>query len=171
LVIVNELSRSRGPGPGGFSQANFPKETFEKFFGAVARGAPIKIDLFRVGVRGEIARDPARVSVTANVSGNYRFELNGAKWYAYPSVEEGRPILFVARIAPGKFLYRLLMPTDAEYPVANELLTADCGPYVPREGGRVRAIEMESEALRERWPTAPLWRVDPAEITAIIAQP
>lgn len=148
-VLIAEIPRAKNR----WKQANFVKEDFEGFFGA-------RVDEQRRFFFGHVLPDgsiaPNSKSHPSVVVGsdNYRFELDAASGLDYP--EEGRPIGVFIRVANRNFLYRLLMPGDPSYAIAEGVLTARKGPARPK---KMRQERTDVNDLRATWPDAPFWRL------------
>lgn len=109
-MLIAEIPKSGNR----WKQANFDKDTFEKFFGATCgENGSFRIILQSVDSDGNLGPAETRPSVSV-ASRNYRFELDAATGLEYP--EEGkRPIAIFIKKAPRDFMYELLMPGHAAY--------------------------------------------------------
>lgn len=145
-VLVAEIPRAGNR----WNQANFDLANYEGFFGAKV-GTQRRIVLRHVGARGELEELESRPSVEV-VSKNYRFELRAAAGIPYPS---SPPIGVFVQQPSGTFLYRLLIPSDAEYArVATLLSTRWSG-----RSDRMKRVRMDVADLRNNWPTSPVWKI------------
>jgi hypothetical protein len=147
-VLVAEIPKAGNR----WQQGNFTRAVFERFFG-VEVGRRSHVPLQHVGPDGALAPVRERPSVQVR-SQNYRFELAGAPRGPYP--DSGPPITVFLKSPDGTFLYRVLMPFDAQYGAADWFLAERWnGPARERR----RVITTASE-LRRVWPEAPFWRIE-----------
>jgi hypothetical protein len=101
-VLIAEIPKS-GP---RWKQANFHKNIFESFFGAIPGDNTQRV-LFRHVLHGGVLEEIENRPSVSVKSHNYRFELEAAVG-DYPTA--GRPIAMFARVAQRTFLYVLTMP-------------------------------------------------------------
>jgi hypothetical protein len=135
-VLIAEIPR----GGSRWNQANFDLETFRGYFGA-SPGHTQRIMLTHIEINGLMGPQEVRPSVAVK-SHNYRFELDAASGFPYPS--RGRPIAVFVRVATRTFRYRLLMPGTQGYREASEYLKA----HGSQQAHRVRRMLTNVHALR-----------------------
>jgi hypothetical protein len=133
-----------------WNQANFDRDSYEKFFGAKV-GTQRRIVLRHVNANGLLGELESRPSVEV-VSQNYRFELAAASGLSYPAAG-GRPVGVFVRQAAGDFLYRLLMPGTAEYTEIAALLSAN----VKVTGSGMRRLKTSVGSLQTACPKLAIW--------------
>lgn len=105
----NEILFAEIPGSGNrWKQANFDKENFTNFFGAIPGNNFHRILLRHVN-RLSLSDIENRQSVSVK-SKNYRFELDAASGLDYPT--NGRPIGVFIKVSTRIFMYHLFMPSD-----------------------------------------------------------
>ena len=138
-----------------WKQANFDLETFQTFFGAEP-GLFRRVVFQHVNAAGELEAMENRPSVDVK-SQNYRFELDAAAGKPYPTT--GRPIGVFIRLAPRTFRYRLLMPSDPDYPIVNAALRS----MWKGRADRMRRVPTTTAVIANIWPNSPLW-VKPLDI-------
>jgi len=108
----NEILFAEIPGSGNrWKQANFDKENFTNFFGAIPGNNFHRILLRHVD-EFALSDIENRQSVSVK-SQNYRFELDAASGLDYPA--NGRPIGVFIKVATRIFMYHLFMPGDPMY--------------------------------------------------------
>lgn len=144
-VLVAEIPQSGNR----WNQANFTKNDFRNFFGAT-EGAVQRILLQHVNADGTPGQLESRPSVSV-ISKNFRFELGAAAGLNYP--KSGRPIGVFVRVATRTFKYRLLMPADPDYNLVFKFLKSE----FKGRADRMRRVTTTTSALRQAWPTSPLW--------------
>lgn len=145
VVLVAEIPRS-GP---RWGQANFPRATYEGFFGA-AVGSQRRAIFYHVDDHGRVGEVEIRPSVEV-ASQNYRFELSAAKGITYPA--DGRPIGVFRRVSAGVFLYSLELPGSERYALLVRLMTSQ-----PDYGSHsVHRYEFSLPDVMEYVPSHPLW--------------
>lgn len=104
-ILIAEIPRSGDR----WKQANFPKEIFERYFGAKSGvNGKHKIMLRSVHYDGSLGRNEIRPSVSVK-SKNYRFELDAATGLEYPDGFNA-PVAIFARVNNFDFVYELVMP-------------------------------------------------------------
>jgi hypothetical protein len=151
-VLIAEIPRASTR----WNQANFDLENYEGYFGAKV-GTTRHLFLRHVNPNGELGDTETRPSVAVK-SSNWRFELAAAAGLRYP--ENGRPIAIFLKQASRNFLYRLLMPGDSGYSIAEKLLTKNWrGPV-----GRIRRVRLSPLALKQAWAESPLWKAFDPEV-------
>jgi hypothetical protein len=130
-----------------WNQANFDKQSFTDFFGAIPGDNRLRL-LFRgLGQDRQLHDTEVRQSVSVK-SHNWRFELNLAKHIVYP--RHGRPTGIFVQVSSRMFLYMLILPNDLGYNQIQELLTERSNATIRREIYSVEEIKQCCEDL-------PLW--------------
>ena len=138
-VLIAEI-----PGPGRWSQASFSRNVFFEFFGA----GPINLNY--IDAHGTLIHETENPIVKK--SSNYCYELGAAAGLEYPSGNVGRPISVFLRIGPQQFQYKLVMPSDPDYPLLVMFLANNwSGP-----AGRMRRVTTDLDTLLGIWPAARL---------------
>lgn len=148
-VLVAEIPKSGNR----WAQANFDRDNYVNFFGAVVGGTR-RIFLQHVADDRTLGPLESRPSVEVE-SQNYRFELEAARGRDYP--ETGRPIGVFIKTAEESFIYHLTMPGDPGYAELEEFLEGRATRQRETSMARVRATVGE---LKAAWPDSPLWDVD-----------
>ena len=138
VVLVAEI-----PGPGRWSQAAFTFEVFNNFFGGDT------INLTHFNSDGSTSFESAKPIVKK--SSNYCYELGAAVGARYPDKTEGRPIGVFVRLMSGDFQYRLLLPSDQDYEVLENLLD----DLWEGSAQQLRRIIVDLGTLQSRWSAAP----------------
>jgi hypothetical protein len=150
-ILLAEIPR----GSSRWNQANFDLDSYENYFGAKV-GTTRHMFFRHVNPDGTLANTETRPSVAVK-SSNWRFELAAAAGLKYPA--KGRPIAIFVKQASRNFLYRLVMPGDPAYSIAEKLLTSNWhGP-----AGRIKRVRIARSALEQAWPNSPLWKVSDTE--------
>jgi hypothetical protein len=145
-VFVAEISKTRGT-----SQANFHREYYEGYFGAVV-GSKTEVRLQQVRSDGSLLPIERRETVEV-ASRNYRLELDGLRGRAYPSGNQTPIVVFVQR--SGKlFYYQALWPSDKGYRQLVAYL--DTAEGVRRGRARMRQRRTTIEQLEVAWPDCPV---------------
>lgn len=148
-VLIAEIPKSGTR----WQQVNFDKKSFEEFFGATCGENGVYRILFRnIRHDGVLSDVEVRPSVSVQ-SQNYRFELDAAKGYDYPTGTE-RPLGIFVKISPRDFMYELLMPGDVAYKECIEVLNT-------REGyskNRMRRIKFLCQEIYEKTQQLALWK-------------
>jgi hypothetical protein len=145
-VLVAELSKTRGT-----SQANFHREHYEGYFGAVL-GAKTRVRLQRVRSDGSLPSIEPRDTVEV-VSRNYRLELDGLRGRDYPSGNQTPIAIFVQR-SQELFYYQALWPSDKGHRQLVAYL--DLAEGVRRGRARMRQRRTTIEQLEAAWPDCPV---------------
>jgi hypothetical protein len=154
-VLLAEIPRAGDR----WNQGNFTYENFQNFFGMGTEGLPEaerRILLMHVAPDGILETLESRPGVVVK-SRNFRFELEAASGREYP--ETGRPIGVFVRTGARTFIYRLVMPDDRDYRTVTTFLKSEWEKTITR--GRqdliMRRVQTNVNALRQAWPSSPLW--------------
>lgn len=145
-VLVAELSKTRGT-----SQANFHREHYEGYFGAV-RGSKTRVRL--QGVRSDGSLRPIEPRETVEVvSKNYRLELDGLRGRDYPSGNQTPIAIFVQR-SQKLFYYQALWPSDEGH--GQLVAYLDRAEGVRRGRTKMRQRRTTVDQLETAWPNCPV---------------
>jgi HKD family nuclease len=96
-----------------WKQANFDKESFVNFFGAIPGENSLRVLLRNIREDASFSDIEVRPSISVK-SQNYRFELEAAAGIDYPTGNK-RPLGLFVRVSTRMFLYILAMPSDRYY--------------------------------------------------------
>jgi hypothetical protein len=144
-VLIAELSKTRG-----VSQANFHREHYESYFGAVL-GSKIRLRLRQVRSNGAV--EPTDRETVEVSSRNYRLELDGLRGGTYPPGDETPIAVFVQR-SRTVFYYQALWPSDEGHAQLLDYLNDVEGVRRGRRSMRQRRATIEQ--LEAAWPDCPL---------------
>lgn len=147
--LIAELTKNRGSGGvAQFSQASFPKDVFETFFGV--RGTQNELLLYAVESSGDLQPAESTSGKFKPKSVNYYFELAAAAGRAHPPVLH--PISAFLKLDSGAFLYLFRLPDEDGYAELSTLLSRH---WTPR-GNQVRRVRVLRDELAAYWPGCPL---------------
>jgi len=149
MVLVAEIPK----GSTRWNQANFDKNNFVNFFGADPQKKGYIILLRNVKNNGLLGEIESRPSVSVK-SKNYRFELEAAAGFDYPS-GTNRPIGVFVRVSVRMFLYVLAMPTDPFYNTINQFLARNW----EGRADRMKRINSTVGTLRRSCNDLPFWNI------------
>lgn len=145
-VLVAEISKNR---PG---QADFGEDIFRNFFHMSAHKTT-RLLLAEVDPQGVVGPVKPRQGVAVK-SHNYRIELEGTGKRPYP--KGGPPIGVFRRVAPRKFLYRVLIPSEPGYEPLDAILTKHWPKPPKQKGKKMRRVVISPQELAKEWPGTPL---------------
>ncbi len=135
-----------------WKQANFDKNSFVNFFGAIPGNNDLRILFRNVLGDGKLADIEVRQSVSVS-SHNWRFELGAASGKAYPT--NGRPIGIFIRVSTRMFLYIIAMPTDSFYKEIRQFLDMK----ISTTKNRMKRYHTTVAELKGECSHLPIWKV------------
>jgi hypothetical protein len=138
-------------GAGRWSQIAFTFDVVRNYFGT-APDRPYAIRLWHVLANGNLQGVETPPCIFKPNSSNWCFELGAATNMAYPG-RGTRPIAVFLKKPNGDFLYRLLMPGDADYDAISKYLQINSNA----RPGRLQRLILSSDNLKVAWPNSPLW--------------
>lgn len=144
-VLIAEIPKAANR----WNQANFDKDNFINFFGAIPGDNSLRILLRNVNENGSLNDIEIRPSISVR-SHNWRFELEAAAGISYPRT--GRPIGVFIKISNRMFLYTLHLPSSPEYHDLKNYLDRSVGLIV---GNRMRRLRTDVRTLHENCPALP----------------
>lgn len=144
-VLIAEIPRASNR----WNQANFDKDNFINFFGAIPGDNSLRILLRNINKNGSLNDIETRPSISVR-SHNWRFELEAAAGIPYPRT--GRPIGVFIKISNRMFLYTLHLPSSPEYHGLKSYLDRAVGLIV---GNRMRRMRTDVRTLHENCPALP----------------
>lgn len=145
-MLLAEIPKSKDR----WKQANFDKNTFEKFFGAkCGQNGEYRVLLKNINKAGKMGDTEIRPAVSV-ASQNYRFELDAASGLAYPA--GGRPIGVFVKISDRTFLYELFMPGYDYYEQILAFMNSKA-----KAGDRMRRIVLKVEECFKDCPNLAIW--------------
>ena len=149
-VLITEIPKAGDR----WNQANFTKDDFEEFFGAIAGDNSQRILLRSASDDGTLQEIEIRPSITV-ISHNFRFELEAAAGLSYP--RGGRPIGVFIKISTRMFLYVLCMPESAFYAEVQSFLNSNISEK--QRANRMKRIRTNIESLQESCLELPIWHL------------